>query len=67
MIINTESKQLIMEFEKIRKGTVFTFENKTYLRCEQETAVDLSTGDIIRPVDWNICCIYPRASLQLGT
>lgn len=64
MYINKENK---MDFEKIRKGTVFTFDGKTYLKCEGDAAVDLVSGDLIHPANWNLCFIHPRASLKLGT
>ena len=66
MIINKENKQISMDFEKIRKGTVFTFDGKTYFKCEGDGAVDLVTGDLIHPANWDPCFIHPKASLKLG-
>ena len=67
MIIYKDNKNRTMEFAKVRPGTVITFEGKTYLRCEGDAAVDLITGEIIRPVNWDTCLIYNKASLKLGT
>ena len=64
MIINKDRKY--MEFEKIRSGTVFTFDDKTYLKCEGDAAVDVMTGEIIHPVGWDTCILYLKASLRLG-
>ncbi len=66
MLINKERKQT-MEFAKVRPGTVFTFENKTYFRAQEEAAIDLVTGEILHPANWDECIVHNKASLKLGT
>ena len=66
MIINKDRKQK-MEFAKIRPGTVFTYEGKTYFRAQEETAVNLTSGEILHPANWDECIVYNKASLKLGT
>lgn len=67
MRINKDTREINMEFMKIRPGTAFMFEDKTYFKCEGDAAVDLVSGEIIRPANWNTCTIYPGATVQLGT
>lgn len=60
-----------MEFEKVRCGTVFTCNGKTYMKvCNSgsHVAADLETGNIIIPnsSEYKECYIYPRATIKLN-
>ena len=70
MYISSTSKKSI-EFDKIREGTIFTCGGLTYLRGNNNAAVNMKTGEIIYPVNdpsggWDKCYIYPQASLILN-
>lgn len=69
-IISNESRP-VMDFYRIRNGTVFTCEGKAYIKGDDENATDLRSGHVLQPqkddsgADWSKCCIYNKASLNL--
>ena len=69
-IVNNE-KRPVMDFDRIRSGTVFTCEGRAYIKGDNGSATDLKSGHVLQPqkdnsgVDWSKCHIYNRASLTL--
>lgn len=63
-----KAKEKFFEFDEIRSGTVFTYNDKVYIKTNINTAVDLENGESLESGDiykWKSCLIYPRASLKL--
>ena len=65
----------VMDFKRIRNGTVFTVKNPegkaiAYIKGSDIQATDVKTGEVLQPkkgdgVDWGECVIHNRTSLNL--
>lgn len=66
-----QSNKRPMEFDKVRIGTVFVHDRRTYIKACRDNevcAVDLEKGTIIDPTtnDFKDCYIYPGAAIRLN-
>lgn len=69
MKVQTTNKRP-MEFDKVRPGTIFTSDGKTYMKVvfgDDMLAVEMESGAVINPTasDFKECLIYPGAVIKL--
>ncbi len=70
MNVFNEDRKPVMDFDKIRNGTVFTCDKIAYIKGSDSYATNLKTGRVLQPkkeggVDWTQCTVYNKASLRL--
>lgn len=61
----------VMEFKRIRNGTVFTCNDATYIKGNDIYATNLETGEVLQPNkgnsnDWSECVVHNRSLLKLS-